>query len=172
MEEEWGLEHVWPAEPEGTEAAGASVEGAGASVEGAGASPLVQTPQRANKELEASVKTPLSESAEEQAGVSRKVQKVQPKLMRFFSPQPKVEDMELVKVPAVSSRCTPKACRSKQAEEALDLQVHAEKKSLGEQIADALAAKEQHLQIVGVDGSLAGVLGPYWGPIGAPLGPH
>ena len=86
----------------------------------------------------------------------KKAQKVQPKLARFFSPSPKAEDMELVQVQAVDSRWTPKAARGKQAVEALAVQVEAEKQSLGEQIAEALAAKAQHLQVVGEDGSLAG----------------
>ena len=137
------------------EGAGASVEGAGASVEGAGASPLLQTPKRTNEDLEASVKTPLTESAEEQAGV-RKVQKVQPKLARFFRAQPKDEDMEHVEVQAVKSRHTPKAAKGMQAVEALAVQVETEKQSLAAHIADALAVKAQHLQVVGEDGSLAG----------------
>ena len=119
-------------------------------MEGAGASPLLQTPKRTNEDLEASVK----KSPEEQAGV-RKVQKVQPTLTRFFSPQPKDEDMEHVKVQAVKSRWTPVAAKGMQAVQAL-AGLETEKQSLAVHIADALALKAQHLQVVGEDGSLAG----------------
>ena len=145
------------------ETAGAVVEDAAASVQGAAA--CVQVVEDAV--------VALTPERPQQALQPLKRQKVQYTLGFFCSPSPSAKDLQPVQVQALNSRH--RIVQHSPAEARLAEEAAAEKRTLAEEIADAMLKKEAHLQVVGADGRLAGVtgalvLGPQWAPPAKSIG--